>query len=149
MQYLADNAGADDLFPRDTKRRADIRRWLAWELAHFNRALGILSFETVAKPAFMKMEPNVPVAAWAGEQLKAFAGVLDVQMKGQTFVSGDGITLADYAMIHLDGFKEMMPFDWAPYPNVNNYFERMRQVAHWAKTAPARPELMGRKPQAA
>ena len=149
MQYLADKAGADDLFPRDTKRRADIQRWLAWELVHFNRAFGILSFETVAKPAFMKMEPHAPVAAWAGEQLKAFAGVLDAQMKGRTFVSGDGITLADYAMIHLDGFKEMMPFDWAPYPNVNNYFERMRQVEHWAKTAPARPELMGRKPQAA
>ena len=146
MQYLADKAGADDLFPREAKRRADVVRWLAWELAHFNRAFGILSFETVAKPNFMKMAPNAPLVEWAQDQLKTFAAVLDAHMAGRIYVSGDKPTLADYAMIHLELFKDAMPFDWAPYPNVNAYFDRMRKVDHWAKTAPARPELMGRKP---
>jgi len=146
MQYLADKAGADDLLPRDAKRRADIVRWLAWELAHFNRAFGILSFETVAKPNFMKMAPNAPLVEWAQGQLNTFASVLDAHMAGRAYVSGDKLTLADYAMIHLELFKEAMPFDWAPYPNLNAYFDRMREVDHWAKTAPARPELMGRKP---
>jgi len=146
MQYLADKAGADDLLPRDAKRRADVVRWLAWELAHFNRAFGIVSFETVAKPNFMKMAPNAPLVEWAQGQLKTSAAVLDAHMAGRAYVSGDKLTLADYAMIHLELFKEAMPFDWAPYPNLNAYFDRMRTVDHWAKTAPARPELMGRKP---
>lgn len=148
-QYLADAADADDLFPRDPKRRADVVRWMAWELAHFNRAFGVLSFETVAKPTFMGMAPNRPVAEWAGEQLKTSAALLDAHLAGRTYVSGDRLTLADYAMIHLEGFKQAMPFDWAPYPDLNAYFDRMRAVEHWAKTAPARPELMGRKPQPA
>lgn len=148
-QYLADEADADDLFPRDPKRRADVARWMAWELAHFNRAFGVLSFETVAKPTFMKMAPNTPVADWAGEQLRTSAAVLDAHLAGRTYVSGDRITLADYAMIHLEGFKEAMPFDWAPFPNVNAYFDRMRTVEHWARTVPARPELIGRKPEPA
>ncbi len=146
MQYLADKAGADDLLPREAKRRADVVRWLAWELAHFNRAFGILSFETVAKPTFMKMAPNAPLVEWAQGQLKTFAAVLDAHMAGRSYVSGDELTLADYAMIHLELFKEAMPFDWAPYPNLNAYFDRMRKVENWAKTAPARPEQMGRKP---
>jgi glutathione S-transferase len=78
-----------------------------------------------------------------------FAAVLDAHMAGRTYVSGNGLTLADYAMIPLEGFKDMMPFDWKPYPSLNVYFDRMRKVEHWSKTAPARPELMGRKPRAA
>lgn len=148
MQYIADKSGAESLYPRDLKRRADVQRWLAWELAHFNRALGILSFETVAKPVFMKMSPNEALVAWSSEQLKVFAGVLDAHMAGRQFVSGDALTLADYAMIHVEGFKDMMPFDWTPYGNLNAYFDRMRKVEHWAKTAPASPDLMGRKPKA-
>lgn len=70
-------------------------------------------------------------------------------MAGRTYVSGDGITMADYALTHLEFFKEAVPFDWPPYANLNAYFERMRKVEAWAKTAPARPDLIGRKPVAA
>jgi glutathione S-transferase len=65
MAYLADAAGADALYPRDAKRRADVQRWLFWEVTHFNKALGILSFETVAKPNFMNLPPNEPLVAIA------------------------------------------------------------------------------------
>ena len=146
LPYLADVAGADDLLPRDVRRRADVLRWMAWELAHFNRAFGILSFETVVKPAFLQQAPSPPLVAWASEQLATFARVLDAHLAGRTWVSGEGITLADYALIHLEGFKDAMPFDWTPYPRLNAYFDRMRAVDHWARTAPARPELIGRKP---
>src|SRR5262245_8367856 len=50
MQYLADKAGSDALFPRDPQKRADVVRWQFWEVAHFNKAFGLLAFETVAKP---------------------------------------------------------------------------------------------------
>jgi len=50
MQYLADKTGSDALFPRDPKKRADVVRWQFWEVAHFNKAFGLLAFETVAKP---------------------------------------------------------------------------------------------------
>lgn len=149
MQYLADGAGADALFPREAKRRADVQRWLAWELSHFNKALGVLSFEAVAKPNFMKLDPNAALVAWAQGELKTFAPVLDAHLAGRQFVSGATLTIADYALIHLEFFKEAVPFDWSPYTNVNAYFDRMRKVEHWAKTAPLRPDLIGRKPAAA
>jgi glutathione S-transferase len=64
-------------------------------------------------------------------------------------VAGDDVTLADYSMIAVETFKEAVPFDWSPYANLNAYFERMRKIEHWAKTAPASPDAIGRKPKAA
>ena len=149
MQYLADRAGSDALFPRDPQRRADVVRWQCWELAHFNKAFGTLAFETIAKPRFNLGPTNAGLVESAFESLARFAPVLERQLDGRHYVVGDAITIADYALIHLETFKDAIAFDWSPYPNVNAYFERMRRVDHWARTAPPSPDAVGRKPQAA
>jgi glutathione S-transferase len=147
MQYLADTMPGNTLFPKEAKTRADIVRWQCWELAHYNKAFGALSFETVAKPQFMKSEPDRAVVEWAKRELARFAPVLDSHMKDREYAVGDGITLADYSLIHQESFKEAVPFDWSPYPNLNAYYERMRAASHWAATAPRSPEAIGRRPK--
>jgi glutathione S-transferase len=149
MQYLADRAGSDTLFPRGPERRADIVRWQCWELAHFNRAFGTLAWEAVVKPNFNLGVTNRPVVEVMQESLQRFAAVLDRHMDGRSHLVGDGITIADYSVIHAEGFKEAIPFDWSPYPHLNAYFERMRRVEHWAVTAPESVAAVGRKPKAA
>ena len=149
MQYLADKAPGNTLFPKGEKTRADIVRWQCWELAHYNKAFGTLAFETVAKPNFMKMDPDPGTVNWAKRELARFAPVLDSHLKGRAHVVGDSITLADYSLIHVEMFKEAISFDWSPYPNLNAYYERMRAVPHWAKTAPSSPEALGRRPNVA
>lgn len=59
-------------------------RWQCWELAHYNKALGVLSFETVAKPGFMGAEPDAGLVAWAQAELARFAAVLDRHMSHRT-----------------------------------------------------------------
>jgi glutathione S-transferase len=144
IQYLADKAGDQQLFPKDIAKRADIVRWQCWELAHFNLAFGTLAFESVAKPSFMDMQGNEGVIAWSKEQLIRFALVLNDHIEDRSFIVGDTITLADYSMIHVEFFKEAVPFDWTPYPHLNAYFERMRKYPHWAATAPQNREAIGR-----
>ncbi len=146
MQYLASKAPANSLYPKDDAVRADISRWQSWELAHFNKALGVLSFEAVAKPNFLKMAPDEAAVSWSKGELARHAPVLDAFLKGREFLVGNDITLADYSMIHIEGFKDLSPFDWKPYPNLNAYFDRMRAAPHWAKTAPASPQDVGRRP---
>jgi len=148
MQYLADKAGADALFPRDPVKRAEVVRWQAWDLAHYNRAFGVLSFETVAKPSFGLGPTNHALVDVMKQNLARFAPVLDAHMKGRSYVVGDDVTLADYSLIHLEGFKEAVPFDWSPFPHLNAYYERMRRNEHWAKTAPPSREAVGRRPAA-
>ncbi len=90
-----------------------------WELAHYNKAFGTLSFEP------------------------------DGHLTDREYVVGDSITIADYSLIHIEGFKEMVPFDWSPYRNLNAYYERMRALPQWARTAPPSREAIGRRPQPA
>jgi len=147
MQYLADKAGSDTLFPREPKKRADVVRWQCWELAHFNRAFGTIAFEAVAKPVFMGAKADAALVAANVEILKRHAPVLDQHMRERKFVCGDATTIADYSMIHVEGFKEQIPFDWSPYRHLNSYFERMRDNPHWAATRPKSAEEIGRKPK--
>ena len=147
MQYLADKVRGNTLFPKDEKTRADIVRWQCWELAHYNKAFGVLSWEAVAKPNFMGAESNLAVVNWAKDELSRFAPTLESHLKDRQYLVGESITLADYSVMHVEMFKEAVPFDWSPYPNINKYYERMRAVPHWAKTAPISPEALGRRPQ--
>jgi glutathione S-transferase len=148
-QYLADKAGNDALFPRAPEARIDVVRWQCWELAHFNKAFGILAFETVAKPAHNLGPTNQALVETSRADVTRYAAVLEQHLAMHRFAVADRITIADYALIHLEGFKEAVPFDWSPYPNLNAYFDRMREVEHWARTAPASPDAVGRKPKAA
>jgi glutathione S-transferase len=149
MQYLADKAGSDELFPRDPQQRADVVRWQCWELAHFNKAFGTLAFEAVAKSTFNLGPTDQALVETSRTSLQRFAPVLDGRLAGRAHLVGNRITIADYAMIHLEKFKEAAPFDWSPYPRLNEYFERMRKVDHWTRTAPSSPDAVGRKPKAA
>ncbi len=149
MQYLADQVPGNSLFPDDPATRADIVRWQCWELAHYNRAFGTLAFETVAKPQFALGEPDAALVANALEDMNQFAPVLEGHLTSRDYAVGDDITLADYSLIHVEPFKEQIPFDWSGYPNLNAYYERMRAVPHWAQTAPGDNQALGRKPDAA
>lgn len=150
MQYLADKAaaagGSDALFPREPKKRADVVRWQAWDLAHYNRAFGVIAFEAVAKPGFNLGPTNHALVEAMTQNLVRFARVLDAHMTRRRYAAGEGVTLADYSLIHLEGFKEAIPFDWSPYPHLNAYYDRMRKNEHWAKTAPPSRDAVGRRP---
>jgi glutathione S-transferase len=148
MQYLADKAEDDVLFPRHPQQRADVVRWHCWELANFNRAFGTLAFETVVKPKYNLGPTNDALVVAARTDLGRFAPVLERHLSSQPYLVGAGLTIADYSMIKLEAYQEAVPFDWAPYPGISSYLARARQIEHWAKTA-ASPSAVGHKPQAA
>jgi glutathione S-transferase len=148
MQYLAEKAGDLALFPREPKRRANVVRWQFWAAMHFNKAFGTIAFETVAKPALNIGPTDQAAVASAQRDLARFAPVLDGNLADRDFVAGDALTLADYALIKLEDYQAKILFDWSPFPRLNAYFERMRGVEAWAKTAPKDYSVVGRKPKA-
>ncbi len=149
MQYLADKVPDNALFSQNPQTRADIVRWQCWELAHFNNALATITFETVLKPKLLQQKPNQALVDAAAESLKTFSSVLENHLADRDYVVGNGITLADYSIINMEGFKDITPFDWSGYPRLNAYFDRLRADPHWASTAPESLEAIGRRPNAA
>ena len=149
MQYLADKVPDNALFSQNPQTRADIVRWQCWELAHFNNALATITFETVLKPKLLQQKPNQALVDAAAESLKTFSSVLENHLADRDYVVGNGITLADYSIISMEGFKDITPFDWSGYPRLNAYFDRLRADPYWASTAPESLEAIGRRPNAA
>src|SRR5262245_56514921 len=96
MQYLADKAGSDALFPRDPQKRADVVRWQFWEVAHFNKAFGLLAFETVAKPKLKLGATNNSLVEMARADLARFAPVLERHLAGRQYVVGANIAMSAY-----------------------------------------------------
>ena len=124
-------------------------RWQCWELVHFNRAFGTLAFETVAKPQLNFGPADATLVATAQADLGRFAPVLEGHLAGRQYVVGDAITIADYSLLTFEGYRGKVPFDWAPYPRINAYFDRMRTVDAWVRTAPAKPASDDRAAKAA
>jgi|KBSSwiStaDraftv2_1062776.scaffolds.fasta_scaffold27775_5 glutathione S-transferase len=132
MQYLADKAGENTLFPRDPRTRADITRWQCWEGLYFNKGLGTLAFETVAKPKHNLGQPDSVLIEQARATLSRFAPVLDAHLDGRKYLVEDHLTLADYSMAAFEPYVNLVPFNFAPFRHIHSYFGRMRQSEHWA-----------------
>jgi glutathione S-transferase len=137
MQYLADVAGDVQLFPRDRRTRADIVRWQCWELAHFNKAFGMLAFETVAKPRNQAGAPDLTRVELAKAELARYAPVLDAHMAHREYVVGRSMTLADYSMLQFEGYRTLVPFDFSAYANLNAYFDHARTADAWLRSDPS------------
>ncbi|MGN6146688.1 MAG: glutathione S-transferase family protein [Mesorhizobium sp.] len=145
--YLADRTGGSSLYPSDLKVRADINRWLYWEQAHFNRAFGTLIFESIIKPKFGMGHPSQGLVDFCLEETGVRARVLDAHLAGRDTLVGEDITIADYAMVCLEKYRDATAFDWTPFANVNRYFDSIRQTEAWVKAAPpdtavAAPDLI-------
>jgi glutathione S-transferase len=146
MQYLADGAEDQTLFPRDPRRRAEVVRWQFWGAIHFNKAFGTVVFEAFVKPKLGIGPTNDAIVESGLKDLARFAPILDSHLNGRKFLVGDAMTIADYAMIRLEPYQANISFDWAPLAHLNAYFARMRRVDAWARTAAPSFEAIGRKP---
>jgi glutathione S-transferase len=150
MQYLADKVPGNTLFPRDPKLRADVVRWLSWDLAHFGDAFGALIFESLLRTKLNLGSPNETRINLAMSWLPRRAAVLEQHLTGRRYLVGNSVTLADYSVVRFESYRPHTPFDWRPYPNINAYFDHVRTLDSWVRTAPPTDVAsLGRRPRAA
>jgi glutathione S-transferase len=134
MYYLARKAGSD-LWPRD-EREVDVIRWLSWDLAHFTRHTNTLFYEGVVKPQIGLGEPNKDVLKEALDMFRRTAPVLEQHLAGRTWVVGDGLTVADFA---LASYLPEAPVSGVPvseFPNIEKWLARVMALPAWADPYP-------------
>lgn len=141
MIYLADKAGADSFCPSDPRERIEVLRWMSWEVQHYNRALGDIVWETVAKPAFGMGAPDQEKIDAALENYHRFAAVLNDHLAGRDFILGENVTVADFAVGAVSALalhpQSQVPLD--DYPHVKAWYLRLEGVPAWQATAPRAP----------
>jgi glutathione S-transferase len=134
-QYLAGKKPDSGLLPRDEPGRLDVTRWQFWDLAHWDPVCAIFIFENIVKPVVVKSgEPDQAAIAKGVELFHRSAKVLDAQLKGKKFVTGEKLTLADFSLGASMNLADMGRFPVASYAEINRWYAGLRALPAWQKT---------------
>lgn len=135
LQYLAAKRPESGLLPADEKGRLDVTRWQFWDLAHWDPACAVFIFEHVVKSVVLKSgEPDPAALAKGAESFHRAAQVLDGQLKGKKFVTGDTLTVADFSLGAPMNYAEMARFPVETYSEIKRWYGSLRALPAWQTT---------------
>ncbi|HUI94342.1 MAG TPA: glutathione S-transferase family protein [Xanthobacteraceae bacterium] len=145
MQYLAGKKPESGLLPREERGRLDVTRWQFWDLAHWDPAVAILLIEKFVKPKILGVDDIDQAAIVRGtEQFHRAATVLDGHLEGRNYVSGDTLTLADFALGAPLNYAGEGCFPLAPYGEIRRWHAGLMALPAWQKTvAESAPHPVG------
>jgi len=139
MQYLAGRA-ANTLWPNDARSRADITRWQCWQLAHWSsEGCQPLIFNRLVKKLLNLGPPDEAAVAKGTEAFNREARLLDAHLSKHSYLVGNAVTLADFAVAAQLFYTKEAELPVAPYPKLRDWFTRVSALPAWRDTAPARP----------
>ena len=126
--YLSNTHGWEDVYPADHRLRAKVD----WYLHYHHRNLRDASLGLVAPK--IRKDLNIPevIRQFARATLTNALHALDAGWLAQSpYLTGDRLTLADFAAYVEIG--QLQPaftniFDFEPFPNVQRWLDRMKQV---------------------
>lgn len=124
VRYLCSKHSAGNLAPGDPRRRAEVERWMDWQLSVMGPAI---------TPVFLGLYRTPPekrdaAAIEAGRQKTAAAfAILDAHLATRKFVGGDALTMGDIPL-------GIMAYRWFNFPverpdhkNARAWYERLAQ----------------------
>jgi glutathione S-transferase len=134
-QYLAAKQPESGLLPGDERARLDVTRWQFWDLAHWDPTCAVFAFEYVAKPLVLGIsEPDMAAIAKGTDAFHRVAKVLDGQLKGKRFVTGDTLTVADFSLGAAMKFADMAHYPVEPYGEIKRWYATLCALPAWQKT---------------
>jgi glutathione S-transferase len=97
--YLASKHREGGVWPTDLCGQADVLRWLAWQSAHWDaESCGMVTFEKNSKVVLGLGAPDPAFIARGEENFVRFASVLDDHLKGESWIVGGRLTIADLSI---------------------------------------------------
>lgn len=133
LRYLAETTQSP-AYPRELKTRARVNEMMDWFNTGLYRDLGYGFIYPQVLPHHKRADDTVQAAtlAWARDRSRKWLTILDKDLLGaRAYLCGDGITLADYLGSALLTVGEVIHVDYAAWPNVRRWLERMKARPHW------------------
>lgn len=137
MAYLA-RATASDLWPSGD-RQVEVLRWLSWDTQHFSRHSGTLYFEHLIKPHFGLGDADAEATTRATGFFRQSAGVLNDHLRGRTYLLGDTLTIADFAVAVTLPYAEGAKIPVADFPEIERWHGQLNELAAWREPFPVMP----------
>jgi len=124
-RYLASRQGRTDLLPTEPAPRAQVEKWMDWQLAELNTAWRYAFMALVRKGAGYTDANAIEasVASW-----NRHMGLLDQQLQRTgAFAAGRAFTLADIVLGLATHRWFMTPMQRPALPAVESYYERLTE----------------------
>ncbi|HVO18660.1 MAG TPA: glutathione S-transferase family protein [Anaeromyxobacter sp.] len=133
--YVAEKHPESRLVPSSPQGRASVQRWLFFQAAHVTPACMQVYRTTNARVrAYWGTRPD-PAAAEAGRrELDRYLPVLEAALDGRDWLESD-FTIADIAYLPHLAFVAEGGFDFAPYPRVHAWLDRLAARPAWRRTS--------------
>ncbi|MBI4237161.1 MAG: glutathione S-transferase family protein [Deltaproteobacteria bacterium] len=137
MQYLCSRAPGQTLWPSEPRDQADVSRWQCWQLAHWMPPCGTYLWENMVKAMMADHgAPDTAALAQADERFHRFAPVLNQQLKGKTWLVGNSVTLADFAIGAPLHYADAAKIPLAQYPEIQRWYAGLAERPSWRKAIP-------------
>ncbi|KAF2649755.1 hypothetical protein K491DRAFT_697851 [Lophiostoma macrostomum CBS 122681] len=135
LQYAADVVGDESMYPKDLKKRANINRWLLWEASVWFGSCYIYLIENVVKPDLMNVPTDEKAIETESTNFHKLAGILDTQLAKTKWLTGDDVTIADFAIAAPMHLHEAAKLPLEQYPNLKRWMtEGMERLDSWKDT---------------
>lgn len=136
MQYVAGKK-ANPLWPDDARTRADITRWQSWNLAHWTTDAWMPVLRERNVKAMLNLGPaDKAIVAKGVEAYGKEAAMLDAHLSRQTYLVGNTLTIADFAVSSALFYAKEAQLSLAPYAAIRGWSERVMALPCWDETAP-------------
>ena len=117
-------AAGSSLVSAEPRGRAEIDRWLHWQLAHLGPAMRTVAFERVVKKLTGRGDPDEAAIATATAEFGTLCEVLDRSLGKKEYLTGR-LSIADFALASHFSIGESSGLDVTPYEHIDAWLKRM------------------------
>lgn len=134
LKYLAEKSGSP-LYPQDLQQRARVNEVMDWTNTQLCRdfTYGLVYPQILPFHKRRSEEAQAATLEWAKERSQRWLSVLNDNMlgPGNNHLCGEAMTIADYYASSFVALGELIGCDYARYPNVRGWLERMKALPSW------------------
>ncbi|GGG47805.1 glutathione S-transferase [Caldovatus sediminis] len=125
LRYLCNTRpGGAALYPAAPRERAEVERWMDWQLSRVTGPMTTLFFTYVRTP---EEDRDLAAAARARDAAEELWGILDARLAGREFIAGAAFTIADIALGIQAHRWFNLPVARAERKNLRGWYERLGQ----------------------
>ena len=124
LDYLAQTTGK--FGPANDDERREILRWLLWDnhkLTSYTATLRYLRTFT--------QKPDESAIGFLRTRVESAYRVLDTHLATRSFAVGERLTIADLSMCGYLFWPDEIGVDWADYPAIGAWLERIQTTPRW------------------
>jgi glutathione S-transferase len=124
LDYLSETLG--QFGARDAAERRDLLRWLLLDNHKLTSYTATYRFLRTFTPA-----PDAGVLKFLRGRAESAWSVLDAHLAGRNYVVADRLTIADLSLCGYLFWPEEIGVDWALYPGIRDWLQRLRAEPRW------------------